>query len=185
MRILGLSGSLRAGSYNSGLLTALSARSPKGVELILFDGLRDIPFYDPDIDGDRPPAAARALRAAIDEADAVLFSTPEYNATIPAVIKNAVDWASRPAGGGVIRNVPAAVIGAGPGQFGGVWAQDDLRKSLRIAGARVIEAGVAIPRIDRLVDDDGVLTSEVWLAKLDGAFAALVDAAGERLTAVA
>ena len=87
MRILGLSGSLREGSYNSGILTALQSRMPAGAELVIFDGLRDIPFYDPAIDGDDVNAAAASLRQAVLDADAILCSTPEYNASIPAVIK--------------------------------------------------------------------------------------------------
>lgn len=178
MRILGLSGSLRAGSYNSGLLTALASRVPDDVELVVFDGLRDIPFYDPALDGDDAPASATLLREAVRAADAILVATPEYNATIPAVIKNAVDWLSRPAGSGAVKNTTTAVVGAGPGQFGGVWAQDELRKSLKIAGARVIDAGVAIPKVDRLVDEHGVLTSESWLERLDAVVEALVAEAG-------
>ena len=174
MRILGLSGSLREGSYNSGILTALQSRMPAGAELVIFDGLRDIPFYDPAIDGDDVNAAAASLRQAVLDADAILCSTPEYNASIPAVIKNAVDWLSRPAGNGAIKGKTAAVVGSGPGQFGGIWAQDELRKSLKIAGARVIDAGVAIPKIDGLVDEHGVLTSELWLGKLDAVVAELI-----------
>ncbi len=174
MRILGLSGSLRQGSFNTGILTALQTRMPAGAELVIFDGLREIPFYDPALDGDDAHPAAVALREAIAGADAILCSTPEYNATIPAVIKNAVDWASRPAGNGAIKNKIAAVVGSGPGQFGGIWAQDELRKALKIAGARVIDAGVAIAKIDGLVDENGVITSDSWLTKLDGVVAALV-----------
>lgn len=178
MRILGLSGSLRQGSYNTGLLTAAAGRMPDGVELVVFDQLRDIPFYDPAIDGDTPPAAAVALREAVAAADALLLSTPEYNASIPAVIKNAVDWLSRPAGDGAIKGKVTAVMGSGPGQFGGIWAQDELRKSAKIAGARVIEQGVAVPKVNNLVDEDGFLTSETWLTKIDALIAALVAEAG-------
>lgn len=178
MRILGFSGSLRQGSFNTGLLVAAAARVPEGCELVIYDGLRDLPFYDPALDepGSVAPAAAR-LREAIGEANALLFAIPEYNGTIPAAAKNAVDWASRPAGDGVLKGIPAAVIGGSPGQFGGIWAQDELRKSLGIAGARVVKEGLAVPKIGTLVDDDGILTSETYLTKLDAVLATLVDEA--------
>ncbi len=173
MQVLGLCGSLRDGSYNAGLLTAAADRMPAGAELVIFDRLREIPFYDPDEDGPNAHPAAVALREQVEAADALLFAIPEYNGSIPAVVKNVVDWTSRPAGNGAIKNKIAAVIGGGPGQFGGIWAHDELRKSAKIAGARVIEAGMSVPKIDGLVDDRGVLTSATWLAKLDEVIAAL------------
>lgn len=173
MRILGLSGSLRDGSYNTGLLIAAADRLPADAELVVFDRLREVPFYDPDEDGPDVHPAAAALREAVQAADALLFAIPEYNGSIPAVVKNAVDWTSRPAGNGAIKGKIAAVIGGGPGQFGGIWAHDELRKSAKIAGARVIDAGISVPKIDGLVDDRGVLISESWLVKLDAVIAAL------------
>ena len=96
MRILGISGSLRAGSYNTNLLRAAAEAAPAGVELVVWEGLREIPPYDADLDVEPAPEAVRRLREAIAGADAVLFATPEYNASVPGQLKNAIDWASRP-----------------------------------------------------------------------------------------
>ncbi|OIK23754.1 NAD(P)H-dependent oxidoreductase [Streptomyces malaysiense] len=140
VRILALVGSLRAGSHNRQLAEAAAKLAPEGAEVVLFEGLADVPFYNEDIDveGD-VPAAAAALRAAAQGADAFLLFSPEYNGTMPAVLKNAIDWLSRPYGAGAFGGKPVAVIGTAFGQFGGVWAQDDTRKSVGIAGGKVIE----------------------------------------------
>ena len=144
MRVLGISGSLRADSYNTQLLRNAAELLPEGVELELYDGLRDLPPYDQDVEDAGAPAAVQHLRDRIAAADAVLLATPEYNGSIPGVLKNAVDWASRPRGEAALLNKPAAVVGASTGAFGGVWAQADLRKVLGLAGARVVEGEVAI-----------------------------------------
>ena len=95
MRLLTISGSLREGSYNTALARAAADVAPEGVEVELFDGLGELPHFDADLEGDENPAV-RHLRESIDDADAVFFVTPEYNGSIPGVLKNAVDWASRP-----------------------------------------------------------------------------------------
>jgi len=138
--ILTLVGSLRAGSVNRQLAETAVAGAPEGVEVLVFDGLGDIPFYNEDIDVDGLiPAPAQALREAAAAADGLLLISPEYNGTMPAVLKNAIDWLSRPFGASALSGMPTAVIGAAFGQYGGVWAQDDARKSVGIAGARVVE----------------------------------------------
>lgn len=138
--VLTLVGSLRAGSVNRQLAETAVLTAPEGVEVTVFEGIGSIPFYNEDIDVEGSvPEAAAALRAAAAAADAVLLVCPEYNGTMPAVLKNAIDWLSRPFGASAISGTPAAVIGSAFGQFGGVWAHDDARKSLGIAGARVIE----------------------------------------------
>ena len=145
--ILTLVGSLREGSINQQLAEAFALRASEGVNVVQFDQLADIPYYneDKDNDADRHPAGA-ALRAAAQDADAVLVVSPEYNGTMPAVLKNAIDWLSRPFGAGAISGKPAAVIGSAFGQYGGVWAHDDARRSLTVAGARVLEdAKLSIP----------------------------------------
>ncbi|RFA17173.1 FMN reductase [Subtercola boreus] len=145
--ILVLVGSLRAGSTNRQLAEAAIGVAPEGVELTIFEGLADIPFYNEDIDVEGTvPAAATTFRDAVAAADAVLVITPEHNGTIPAVLKNAIDWASRPFGASPISGKPVATIGSAYGQFGGVWAQDETRKSLTLAGASVLEdIKLAIP----------------------------------------
>ncbi|MFB7333922.1 NAD(P)H-dependent oxidoreductase [Streptomyces adustus] len=140
VRILALVGSLRAGSHNRQLAEAAVKLAPEGAEVELYEGLADIPFYNEDIDveGDVPAAAAK-LRAAAQGADALLLFSPEYNGTIPAVLKNAIDWLSRPYGAGALTAKPVAVVGTAYGQFGGVWAQDETRKAAGIAGAKVLD----------------------------------------------
>ena len=147
VRILALVGSLRAGSHNRQLAEAAVKHAPEGVEIELFEGLADVPFYNEDIDVEGSvPAAALRLRGAAGQADGFLFFSPEYNGTIPAVLKNAIDWLSRPYGAGALSGKPAAVVGTAFGQFGGVWAQDETRKSIGIAGATVLEdAKLSIP----------------------------------------
>ncbi|MGC9540630.1 NADPH-dependent FMN reductase [Streptomyces sp. UG1] len=140
VRILALVGSLRAGSHNRQLAEAAVKLAPEGAEVVLFEGLAEIPFYNEDIDVEGGvPATAAKLREAAAGADALLLFTPEYNGTIPAVLKNAIDWLSRPFGAGAISGRPVAVVGTAFGQYGGVWAQDEARKSVGVAGGKVLE----------------------------------------------
>ncbi|MET7453129.1 NADPH-dependent FMN reductase [Streptomyces sp. NPDC005574] len=140
VRILALVGSLRAGSHNRQLAEAAAKHAPEGAEVVIFEGLADIPFYNEDIDVEGAvPAAAAKLRTAAGDADAFLLFSPEYNGSIPGVLKNAIDWLSRPYGAGGFGGKPVAVIGTAFGQFGGVWAQDEARKTVGIAGGKVIE----------------------------------------------
>jgi NAD(P)H-dependent FMN reductase len=113
--------------------------APEGVTLIPFNRLGELPFYNEDIDGDDVPEPVKALRQAAAEADGALVVTPEYNGSIPGVLKNAIDWLSRPFGNSALKDKPAAVIGTALGQYGGVWGHDETRKSFGIAGPRVID----------------------------------------------
>ncbi|HEX3328952.1 MAG TPA: NADPH-dependent FMN reductase [Gaiellales bacterium] len=160
MKILGVSGSLRADSHNTALLRCAARHLPDGVELEVWDGLRGIPPYDEDDDVDPAPQAVAAFRAALAGADAALFSTPEYNSSIPGQLKNALDWASRPHATNVLRNLPVAVVGASTGAFGAVWAQAELRKVLGAAGARVVDGEVIVGHAHRKMDDAGVLLDD-------------------------
>jgi chromate reductase len=160
MRILGISGSLRRGSHNTKLLHAVEELLPAGVELELYDELKAVPPYDEDDDTDDSPLAAVHLRDAIAHADGVLFATPEYNGSVPGQLKNAVDWASRPHRVSALWGKPAAVIGASTGMFGAVWAQAELRKVLKTAGARVVETEVAVSKADAKFGDDGALLDD-------------------------
>jgi chromate reductase, NAD(P)H dehydrogenase (quinone) len=145
VRVLGISGSLRRDSYNTKLLRAAGELiEERAAEFEVFDGLKAIPPYDEDDDFGGGPAPVAELRKAIGDADAVLFATPEYNSSIPGVLKNAVDWASRPLATNPLRNKPVAVIGASTGMFGAVWAQAELRKVLGATGARVLEVELAV-----------------------------------------
>ncbi|MBG6084764.1 NAD(P)H-dependent oxidoreductase [Zhihengliuella flava] len=139
-RVLTLVGSLRTGSTNRQLADAAAAGAPEGVDINLYAGLEELPFYNEEIDVEgQVPAAAAKLREAAAASDAVLLVSPEYNGTMPAVLKNAIDWLSRPYGASPIAGKPAAVIGTAFGQYGGVWAQDEARKAVGIAGATVLE----------------------------------------------
>jgi NAD(P)H-dependent FMN reductase len=141
IKVLTLVGSLRAASINRQIAELATEAAPDGVALTIFEGLGDLPFYNEDIDNDADvPAAVTALRAVAAEADATLVVTPEYNGSIPAVIKNAIDWLSRPFGDSALKGKPLAVIGGSYGQYGGVWAHDETRKSFGIAGPRVVES---------------------------------------------
>jgi NAD(P)H-dependent FMN reductase len=140
INVLALVGSLRAASVNRQVAELAAENAPDGISVRLYEGLGDIPFYNEEIDGADAPAAATKLREAIAEADAVLVVTPEYNGSIPAVLKNAIDWLSRPYGNSDLAGKPLAVIGASLGQYGGVWAHDETRKSFGIASAHVVDA---------------------------------------------
>lgn len=139
VNVLVLVGSLRKESVNRQLAQVAAEVAPEGVTLVPFDRLGELPFYDEDVDGDDVPETVRALRAAAADADAALVVTPEYNGSIPGVLKNAIDWLSRPYGDSALKDKPVAVVGAALGQYGGVWAHDETRKSFGIAGPRVIE----------------------------------------------
>ena len=153
MRILGISGALRRDSYNSMLLRAAEDLLPEGAELEIYDGLKAVPPYDADDDGDFAPQGVRALREAVAEADAVLIATPEYNASVPGVLKNALDWVSRPHATNPLRGKPAAVVGASTGMFGAVWAQAELRKVLQTIGARVVDKELPVSEADERLPD--------------------------------
>jgi chromate reductase len=148
VRVLAVSGSLRADSYNTRLLEAAAAAAPAGVEVELLDrGLvADLPLYDQDLEDEGAPASVDLLREAWAGADAILFATPEYNGSVPGGLKNAIDWASRPKFDAALTNKTVGVIGASTGQFGAMWAQQDLRKILGIAGARVVGDGLPVAR---------------------------------------
>lgn len=203
MKVLAISGSLRRDSHNTALLRAAAERTPAGVELELWDGLKAVPPYDEDDDppsraaggkddshslrGAGPelaPAAVTALRSAVAGADAVLFATPEYNHSVPGSLKNAIDWVSRPLADNPLRNKPVAVIGASTGIFGAVWAQAELRKVLGALGARVLDRELAVGQAAERIAGGLVGDAEV-LAELDDIVGELADAVHALRVAVA
>jgi chromate reductase len=177
MKLLGISGSLRADSLNTRLLRLAAEELPGHVTFELCDGLAEIAPYDQDVeDVGEAPDAVLALRDALARADAVLFASPEYNGSVPGQLKNALDWVSRQALGAPLRGKPVAVIGTGPGQFGGVWAQADLRKVLGVMGSNVVPTELAVPKgHERLEAADEALRQQVR-----GLVAELALVAGER-----
>jgi chromate reductase len=156
MRILGIAGSLRRGSHNRRLLRAAGMTLPPGVELVEWEGLDGLPACDEDLES-TPPEVVQDFLDEIEEADALLIATPEYNASLPGALKNALDWASRPFPENVLRDKPSAVIGASTGLFGAVWAQAEVRKVLKTSGAHVLESELPIGMADMAFDDDGRL----------------------------
>jgi chromate reductase len=160
VNVLAISGSLRSSSHNTALLRAAAEEAPSDLRLELWDGLKQIPPYDADDDLDAGPPAVAALRDAVRAADAVLIATPEYNASVPGALKNALDWASRPLATNVFRNKPVAVIGTSTGAFGAVWSQAELRKILGTMGARVAEVELAVGHAAEKFDENGRLLDD-------------------------
>ncbi|MGK5631757.1 NADPH-dependent FMN reductase [Streptomyces sp. URMC 123] len=146
-RVLAISGSLRAASFNTRVLHALPALAPDGMRIEVFDGLGDLPHFSEDREAD-PPAPVRRLWQAIADADGLIVATPEYNGAMPGVLKNALDWASRPYGESVLPGHAAMVLSASPGIFGGVRAQAQLREVLALLNVYVVGGPqVAIPEV--------------------------------------
>jgi chromate reductase len=159
VNILGIAGSLRKGSYNRGLLRAAQQLAPKGISIESFD-LDGIPLYNQDDDGS-PPARVAELKARIRAADAVLFVTPEYNYSIPGVLKNAIDWASRPYGDSAWEGKPVAVMGASGGSQGTSRAQYHLRQCFVFLNMHALnKPEVLIGGAPQKFDAEGNLTDE-------------------------
>jgi chromate reductase, NAD(P)H dehydrogenase (quinone) len=178
-RILGISGSLRRDSHNTSLLRAAAEAAGPDIEFELYDGLKQIPPYDEDDDVHPRPESVARLNEAIAAADAVFFSTPEYNSSIPGQLKNAIDWVSRPVATNALRNKPVAVVGASTGGFGAVWAQAELRKVLAAVGARVLDLELPVPHAHTRFEDGGLTDDEIR-ARLEEAIEALADAVRAR-----
>jgi chromate reductase, NAD(P)H dehydrogenase (quinone) len=174
MRVLGITGSLRRGSYNHALLREAAERLPAGADWSEFDRLDEIPPYDADLEAEGIPEPVEALRQAMRDADAVIVATPEYNHSIPGVLKNALDWASRPAGQSALTGTPAAVVGASTGMFGAVWAQAETRKVLGALGGRVIERELPVARAAELYRDGRLELSPEQSEQLEGLLAELI-----------
>ncbi len=137
IRILGISGSLRRRSFNRGLLRAAQEVAPGGVEFDIFD-LSDVPLYNDDLNAAGPPEPVATLQTAVREAEALLIATPEYNTSMSGVLKNAIDWASRPYQNHCLRDKPIALMGASPGRIGTARAQSDVRSVLTALGCYVL-----------------------------------------------
>jgi chromate reductase len=161
MMLLGISGSLRAGSHSTQLLRTAAGL----IDLQLWTGLASVPPFNEDHE-DEPPRAVRAMKAEVSRADALLIATPEYNATIPGQLKNALDWLSRPYGDCALTDKPVAVVGVSPSDYGADWSQQDLRKVLGVCGAQIVERRLCIPRADMAFDEAGQLRDPATQATL-------------------
>jgi chromate reductase len=179
MRILGISGSLRRRSHNRTLLRAARAELPAGADLVDWDGLAGLPAFDEDLEG-TPPPSVHAFRGAVAGADALLIATPEYNASVPGALKNALDWASRPFPDNVLNGKPSLVIGASTGLFGAVWAQAEVRKALAAGGAVVLDAELALATADSAFGADGSLADPALGTRLRAMLGDLVREAARR-----
>jgi chromate reductase len=166
MHVLGLCGSLRRDSYNRRLLGAAARALPDEAVFHLFDGLAAIPPFNEDADAHETPAAVRSLRRAIADASGVLVATPEYNASVPGLLKNAIDWASRPYPDHVLRGKPVLVVGASTSAFGAALAQAELRRVLTAIGARVLDAELAVPQAHEAFAPDGRLVNPALASRL-------------------
>lgn len=177
MKVLGISGSLRRDSHNTRLLREAARHAPEGVELEIVDRdlLREVPAFDEDREAD-PPASVTEIRALVSGADAVLIATPEYNHSIPGWLKNLVDWLSRPKAQAALKGKDVAVAGTSTGMFGALWSQAELRKALGGAGARVVDAELAVPNAAEAFSDEGELIDAELRELLAAHVAGLVEA---------
>ena len=167
--ILGISGSLRSGSFNTMLLKQAARAAPEGTR-VEFGSIKNIPLYDGDVESASGlPAAAEQLKTQVVQCDGLLLVTPEYNNGIPGVFKNAIDWLTRPAADvpRVFGNKPVAVIGASPSNFGTLLAQEAWLPVLRILGTRpFFGARIMVSRAATVFDDSGEIKDDALLAQL-------------------
>ncbi len=161
LHVLGVPGSLRRASFNRALLRAAQELAPAGMTIDVFDGIGALPLYDADVEAAGDPSPVVAWKTAIAGADALLIATPEYNYGVPGVLKNAVDWASRPPGNCVLNAKPAALMGATPGGTGTARAQLALRQSFVFTDTRaLLQPEVLVSRAHEKIDANGRLTDE-------------------------
>jgi chromate reductase, NAD(P)H dehydrogenase (quinone) len=174
MRVLGIAGSVRRDSHNRQLLLAAAAALPPGAELETWDRLAELPHFSEDLEAGPGPAVVRELRDAVAAADAVVIATPEYNAGVPGVLKNALDWLSRPFDAHPLRDKPVAVIGASTGLFGALWAQAEVRRVAAHLGARVIERELPVGQAHAAFAEHGGLHDAELAAALRDLLAELI-----------
>ena len=161
IRVAGVAGSLREGSFNKGLLRAAVELAPAGMEIEVYTRLGVIPPYNDDVFQKGDPESVADFKTFIGNADALLIATPEYNYGIPGVLKNAIDWASRPAGKSALNRKPAAIMGCSPGLGGTIRAQHALRQSFVFTDTYVMsQPEIKIPSAAPLFDSSGKLADE-------------------------
>lgn len=174
--VCGFAGSLREGSYNRALLRAAREVAPAGTEVRIFDRMDEVPLYNADVEAQGDPEGVAALKRAIGEADALLIATPEYNHGVPAVTKNALDWASRPPRPHVLDGKPTAIMGASPGGFGTVRSQLQLRTTLAALNAPTVrQPQLHVSRAADKFDDEGRLTDQATEDRLVALLEALAE----------
>ena len=177
IRILAIPGSLRKGSYNRKLLEAAKREAPDAVEVEIYeDGLR-IPLFNQDSEGDLTAQPVLELRSRIRSADAVLIASPEYNSSITGVLKNLINWASRPYGQSSFARKPVSVVGASGSRFGAQWAQETAITVLKSASARVVGGTHPVKEVAGLIDADGNISDQATLEMLRCVLRDLAEAA--------
>jgi chromate reductase, NAD(P)H dehydrogenase (quinone) len=163
MKVFAVCGSLRKGSFNRKLLNNAIALAPAGMTFDVYEGLRDLPPFDQDFENDLP-SAARDLKARVESADGVLFVTPEYNHSIPGILKNAIDWLSRPNSNNSLGGKPVLILGCGGSTFGAVRMHIAFREILFSLAANVLpKFEVIVFRAQERFDKDGTLTDKVTI----------------------
>ncbi len=157
IKVLAISGSLRQKSSNTALMKATIGLAPEHMIFTVYDGLGDLPHFNPDLDIDEGPASVRELREQLKQVDGVLICTPEYGNGVPGALKNALDWL---VSSGEFVNKPTAVISASPSPMGGSLAHASLLLTLQMINAEIVENGkVIIPHITLKLDREGVITN--------------------------
>lgn len=172
MKVLAITGSLREDAFSTRLVHAAADLAPDGVEVTRFERLEEIPGFNQDLESS-VPEPVEDLRRQIEAADALLVITPEYNASMPGQLKNAIDWASRPHGESALAGKPAAVLSSSPMPFGAIWANQQVRKAFTITGTPTVEREVAIGKVDEKLDDTDRLTDDAARAEVAALMAEL------------
>jgi chromate reductase, NAD(P)H dehydrogenase (quinone) len=177
IRVLGIAGSLRTGSLNMSLLKAARELQPDGMDITIYEGLGTIPPYNQDLDTDETrPAQVTALKKQIADADALLIVTPEYNYNVPGVLKNAIDWASRPPAETPLKNKPCAIMGASTGLGGTIRAQLAFRQSFLFTQTyAVLQPEVLVQKAAEKFDAQGRLTDETSIKLVRALLGKLID----------
>jgi chromate reductase len=174
VQIAGIAGSLRAASWARSLLRA-TAQQSTNVDLTIWDALGKVPLFNEDLESGPVPEAVADMRELIDRSDALLIVTPEYNQSIPGVLKNVLDWASRPYGLTVLKNKPVAAVGTSPLPTGGAGALADVRKVITLVGADIIEAELTVPLVHTRFDTEGLICDPQLANRMDELLTKIAD----------
>jgi chromate reductase len=166
VEIAAVAGSLRAESWTRRLLRPTTELLPANVRLTIWDGLGEVPLFSEDLESGLAPSAVAGMRELIERSDALLIATPEYNKSIPGVLKNALDWVSRPYGQTVLRDKPVGAVGTSPLPTGGASALSDVQRMLTLLGAEVIEADLAIGQVHTRIDAEGRISDRELAARV-------------------